>query len=210
MNADLESHRRFLNAYYGKVKHVYDATRKYYLFGRDRALDVLLTEAWATLVEVGPGTGRNLARMRRMRRSARYGGIEASDAMLEVARQRCPWASIIHGFAEEADFESVLGTRPQRILFSYCLSMVQDQARAVANARDSLAAGGRITIVDFGDMSTLPGFAPAMRRFLGSFHVAPPDLDLLREHGAQVTWGPGRYYLIATIPGNGPSGDDTR
>lgn len=202
-----ESHRRFLNAYYGKVRHVYDPTRKYFLFGRDRALTALLAEPWRHLVEVGPGTGRNLAALAMRRPEARYGAVEASDAMLEVARRRCGFATMRQGFAEDADHGAVLGCAPDRVLFSYSLSMIQDQDKAIANARACLAPGGQVVIVDFGDMCGMPVAAPALKRFLRSFHVTAPSIELLERHGAQLAWGPGRYYVIARLgPNRAPRG----
>lgn len=193
------AHRAFLNHYYGRVKHLYDASRKYYLFGRDRALRRLLSEPWQAFVEVGPGTGRNLAKLHAARPTARYGGVDASDEMLAYARGHCPWARLEYGFAEEADFTRLLGEAPERILFSYCLSMVQDADAALRNARRQLAPDGVVVVVDFGDMGGMPLFTGAMRRFLRAFHVATPDLALLRKHGAELSWGPGRYYLTARM-----------
>ena len=146
-----ESHRRFLNAYYGPSRHIYDLTRKYYLFGRDRALDGLKAETWSTLVEIGPGTGRNLRVLRRDRPGARLGGVEPCDEMLGHARERCPWAALQHGFAESADLTAVHGTRPDRVLFSYCLSMVSEPAAATEEHGSLLggAVGSLIGIVGF-------------------------------------------------------------
>lgn len=107
-----DEHRRFLDRYYGWSRHVYDATRRYYLLGRDRALELLRSEPWDRLVEVGPGTGRNLRHLHRARPTARLGGVEASEQMLLHARQRCPWAKLEHGFAERADLAGVLGRGP--------------------------------------------------------------------------------------------------
>ncbi len=199
------AHRAFLNAYYRNVRYVYDATRKYYLFGRDRVLHELLDEPWSTLVEVGPGTGRNLRLLCARRPRARFGGIEASDAMLDLARERCSGMRIDLGFAEDADYTALLGARPERILFSYCLSMVQDAERALQNAMRQLAPGGKVVVVDFGDMRGLPIFAGFMRRFLGAFHVEPLEPELLERHGAQLRWGPGRYYLTAVMGGGSPA-----
>ena len=199
---DRAAHRSFLNRYYGLSRHFYDATRKYYLFGRDVVLDQLVAERWTTLVEIGPGTGRNLRLLHEKRPDARLGGVEASDAMLTHARERCAWASLVHGFAEDADLTAVLGVRPDRILFSYVLSMVGDPGKALDAARAALAPGGEVVVVDFGDMSALPG---AVRRpfrgWLGTFHVEPPAVELLRARGATLSWGPGRYYVVARLRG---------
>ncbi|WP_433379455.1 class I SAM-dependent methyltransferase [Actinoplanes sp. CA-142083] len=189
------AHRAFLDRYYRLTHHVYDVSRKYFLFGRDGVLERLLASDWTTLVELGPGTGRNLARLHRRRPGATLGGLEASEVMRAHARRRCPWARIEPGFAEDGDIGAVLGTPPQRILMSYCLSMFMDKERAIANARRHLAPGGELWVVDFSDLSGLPTLPrQAMRKFLSAFHVdAVPD-DLLGSH---VEHGPLRYFVVA-------------
>jgi len=68
--APLTEHQQFLNRYYGASRHIYDLTRKYYLLGRDPTLQSLLKEDWRTLVEIGPGTGRNLVKLHQKRPQA--------------------------------------------------------------------------------------------------------------------------------------------
>ena len=202
MSPPREAHRRFLNRYYGQVRHVYDLTRRYYLLGRDQALTELLRRPWQRLVEVGPGTGRNLRLLHRARPGAQLGGLEASDVMLAHASARCPFARLRHGFAEDehAPYD-LLGAPPERVLFSYCLSMVQDRARALDRARRALAPGGEVVVVDFGDCGGLPApLGAALRAFLRRFHVEPLDLAPLRARGAEVRHGPLRYYFIARLP----------
>lgn len=185
-------HRAFLNRSYGVTRHVYDVTRKYYLFGRDDTLGRLCAEPWGSLVEVGPGTGRNLRLLRARRPDARLGGVDASDEMLAHARARCPWAALSHGFAEDADLR-IDGRPPDRVLFSYVLSMVQEPARALANARAQLAPGGSVWAVDFGDLAGLPGpAAEGLRAWLAAFGVHPR-----RWPPPDRRWrGPAGYYDI--------------
>jgi S-adenosylmethionine-diacylgycerolhomoserine-N-methlytransferase len=198
--ASRTSHREFLNQYYGYYRRVYDLTRRYYLFGRDVALRELTQESWASLVDIGVGTGRNLRKLHAARPSASYGGVDASDEMLAHTRERYPWAKLSHGFAEDADLTTLLGRAPERVLFSYTLSMVGDPRAAVENARRQLAPGGRIKIVDFADFSRLPGFFQRkMRDFLAEYHVRPVDASVYRELGAAVRFGPLGYYLIADL-----------
>jgi S-adenosylmethionine-diacylgycerolhomoserine-N-methlytransferase len=193
-------HRAFLNRYYGASRLFYDATRKYYLLGRDGALrDLAADRRWSTLVEVGPGTGRNLLRLHRARPAARLGGLEASDAMIDHARRKCPWALLVQGFAEDAPLADVLGERPDRILFSYCLSMVGDRAAALANARAALKGGGEVVVIDFSDLRGLPRrAATAFRAYLGAFRVTPLDESDLRG-ASEIQHGPGRYFVRATF-----------
>jgi S-adenosylmethionine-diacylgycerolhomoserine-N-methlytransferase len=194
-------HRAFLNRYYRWVRHIYDASRKFYLFGRDETIRSLLSEHWERLVEIGPGTGRNLRKLHATRPSARYGGVEASDAMFEHARARLPWATFVRGFAEDADYTTLLDARPDVVLFSYCLSMVQDAQAALTNARRSVAPTGKVVVVDFGDLAGLrPSLRGILRRWLDLFLVTPLDPAVLAPHQPTITHGPGRYYVIATLP----------
>lgn len=200
MTHSRENHRAFLNSYYGKMKHFYDLSRKFFLFGRSRVLKDLTASSWNSLIEIGPGTGRNLSLLHESRPQAAFGGLEASDEMLSHAKMKCPWAKIEQGFAETADLESILGSGPDRILFSYCLSMVQSQEEAIVNARKSLAPNGELIIVDFGDFQGLPDLLHAtLSKWLALHHVYPLSEALLREQEAEISWGPGRYYVIARV-----------
>lgn len=198
MSQQRQQHRDFLNRYYGISRRFYDLTRKYYLFGRDRLLDELLAEDWQRLVEIGPGTGRNLRYLHKRRPNARYGGVEASDEMLQHAAAKAPWARLVHGFAEDTDYTTLLGARPDRVMFSYCLSMVQDRAAAIESARRSLAPGGQVVVVDFADLAGLPApMAAALRGWLQTFHVTPLVTDELIAQGASLDFGPGHYFVVA-------------
>ncbi len=204
MTAAREEQRAFLNRYYGVSRYFYDATRKYYLFGRDDALrEIAAQRSWSRLLEIGPGTGRNLARMHGLRPDAELGGVEASDAMLDHARKRCPWAQLERGFAEDAPLGSILSGPPDRILFSYCLSMVEERQKALEHTRSALAPGGEVIVVDFADFGELPeGFSRRFRAYLGAFHVRPLDEATLAD-ATSLRFGPRRYYVVARF---GPLG----
>jgi S-adenosylmethionine-diacylgycerolhomoserine-N-methlytransferase len=201
MDAEAElEHRRFLNAFYGIGRHFYDASRRFVLVGRDATLRDLAKESWTNLVEVGPGTGRNLIALHRSRSDAKLFGVEASDAMLEYARAKCPFATIEQGFAERHDFEGLVGARPDRVLFSYSLSMVQRPDLALDNARRALAPGGEIVIVDFGECQGMPEMVRrGLSMWLSSFHVKPVGRGALEALGARVRTKLGGYVLCARI-----------
>jgi S-adenosylmethionine-diacylgycerolhomoserine-N-methlytransferase len=79
--------------------------------------------------------------------------------------------------------------------------MIQDRRAALQSARRALAPGGEVWVVDFADGAGLwRPFAGLLRGFLRSFHVDPIRADLLAEQGAEVRFGPGRYYLVARLP----------
>lgn len=192
-----DEHRAFLNKYYGLSRGIYDLTRRYFLLGREAALAHLEGQSWNTLVEIGPGTGRNLRKLHHQRPAAKLGGVEASDAMLAHARRKAPFASFIQGFAEDADIASVLGRRPDRILFAYCLSMVQEPLKALEHCRRQLAPGGEVVVVDFGDLSGWPEpLMLGMRAFLDAFHVQALPKEELEQRASRIQHGRGRYWSM--------------
>lgn len=200
MTVTLSEHRQFLNRYYGPSRYIYDLTRKYYLLGRDPTLRALLREDWSALLEVGPGTGRNLVKLHKERPNANYFGLEASDAMLDFATKNCPFARLFHGFAERDDIPALLGQRPDRILFSYCLSMVTEPERALANARRALAPGGQVVVVDFGQSEAWPTWARSgLGKWLEAFHVRPLSTTTCQAWGASCQSTLGGYVLHARL-----------
>jgi S-adenosylmethionine-diacylgycerolhomoserine-N-methlytransferase len=200
MSAELEAHRAFLNKYYRHVRHVYDLTRKFFLFGRDRALAELLASPWTELVEIGSGTGRNLRWLARRRPAAKLTGIDAADEMLQHARRVAPTLRFALGYAESCDIVALHGQRPQRILFAYSLSMMPQPSAALANAAAALAPDGEIWVVDFADAAQW--WSPARRllqRFLTPFRVYPPAASLYAPYQATVSYGLGRYYQLVRL-----------
>lgn len=192
-----DEHRAFLNKYYGISRGIYDLTRRYFLLGREAAISHLRDQPWETLVEIGPGTGRNLKKLKAIRPGASFGGIEASDAMLEHARKKIPFARLVHGFAEDADIEAIFGRRPDRILFAYCLSMVQEPLLALEHCRRSLAPNGEVLVVDFGNLAGWP--APLRRgllKFIDVFHVRPLPEPELEAQAIETRHGGGRYWSL--------------
>ena len=121
--------------------------------------------------------------------------------MLEHARERCPWARLTSGFAESADLTAVHGAKPDRILFSYCLSMVSEPQVALARARRMVAPAGSVVVVDFADMAEMPAVGRmALRGWVGAFHVTPLAAALLEVEDASVSYGAMRYYVVARFP----------
>jgi S-adenosylmethionine-diacylgycerolhomoserine-N-methlytransferase len=197
---DLESHRAFLQRSYRFTRPIYDATRRYWLLGRDPALAQLVGEPWTSLVEVGPGTGRNLAILQRARPDARLGGLEPCDAMLDHARARLPGVQFVRGFAETTHLRAAFGGPLDRVLFSYCLSMAADPGAALDRAREGLSERGEVVVVDFGDARGLPGpVRTALSRFLDVFHVTPLDPALVRDRGGVLRDGPRRFYVAGRL-----------
>lgn len=175
------SHAGLMDRVYRYQRHIYDLTRKYYLLGRDRLIAGLDCSKGETVLELGSGTGRNLAAIARKWPGARLHGLDISREMLETARKnlvRSPGNNPIRlaqGDATSFDPNALFGVAGfDRVVFSYTLSMVPDWEKAIDTALAALNPGGQLHIVDFGDQSRLPRwFAAMLNRWLALFHVTP-------------------------------------
>ncbi len=173
-----------MDANYRWQRHVYDLTRRYYLFGRDRLLRDLAVglRPGATVVEIGCGTARNLIVLARRRPGTRCYGLDASAAMLETAAWHVARAGLgdriilRQGLAEDLDARAAfdLAKPPDAVFFSYALSMTPRWEDAVLAAWRGLAADGRLHVVDFWDAAGLPGWCRAgLHAWLARFHTVP-------------------------------------
>ncbi len=177
-------HAQLMDGIYRRQRHVYDATRKYYLLGRDRLVAGLDVPPGGAVLELGCGTGRNLLFAARRFLQARLYGLDISEAMLETARQnlrselREERVVLAAGDATSFDAEQLFGrAKFDRVYFSYALSMIPDWEKALSMAVDCIAIGGSLHIVDFGAQEKLPRwFRAALRAWLRRFHVEPRAL----------------------------------
>ncbi|WP_425298962.1 class I SAM-dependent methyltransferase [Rhizobium sullae] len=167
-----------MDGMYRYQRHIYDLTRKYYLLGRDRTIRNLDVPQGGTLLEVGCGTGRNLALAHRLFPGAKLYGLDISQEMLISARKTFATKAAVADFrvADATAFtprEFGVGGF-DRILISYALSMIPDWERAVDAAIAALNPGGQLHIVDFGQQEGLPAWFRAMlKSWLAKFHVTP-------------------------------------
>ena len=171
------AHAARMDAIYAGQRHIYDATRKYYLLGRDRLISDLAPPPGGTVVEVGCGTGRNLILAARRWPQARCFGFDISDAMLATARAKVAGRAIRldRGDATTWEPRALFGIDAADVVFmSYTLSMIPDWRAAIGVACDALAPGGALHIVDFGQQERLPAvFARALFAWLARFDVTP-------------------------------------
>lgn len=165
-----------MDATYRVQRHFYDATRKFYLFGRDRLIRSLGLAHGGTVLEIACGTGRNLDRIARAWPGVELYGLDISAEMLKTADRRLgPAARLALGDATGFDAAALFG-RPQfdRVVLSFAASMIPDWQAALRQAAGLVAPGGSLHLVDFGDLEGLP--APArwlLRAWLTRFHVTP-------------------------------------
>jgi len=168
---------------YRRQRHVYDATRKFYLLGRDRLIAGLTPGQGSNVLELGCGTGRNLIAVARRYPGVRCFGVDVSNEMLAQARRSIIAAGlgeriiVAQGDAARCNPAALFGARPfERIFISYTLSMIPQWRAVIDHAIALLPPVGELHIVDFGAQERLPRlFRTALRRWLALFHVDPRD-----------------------------------
>jgi S-adenosylmethionine-diacylgycerolhomoserine-N-methlytransferase len=178
----VEATRR-MNRMYRRQRHIYDATRRYYLLGRDQLIANLRPEAGATVMEIGCGTGRNLVLAAGLHPEARFFGIDVSTEMLTSAISNISRHGlegrirVAHGDATAFDPQPLFGIqRFDHVLVCYSLSMIPNWRWVLERAASRLKPGGRLHIVDFGSQEQMPALARALlRRWLSLFDVTPRD-----------------------------------
>ena len=197
---------------YRLQRYFYDATRKYYLVGRDKLLNEMDIQPGQHILEAGCGTARNLIILANHHCDAHFFGLDASAAMLETAQAKMEAAgakniTLKTALADDFSFDSTFGlTEPfDKIFFSYSISMIPQWRETIANALANLKPGGTLYFVDFYDQKDLPAsFSKLLKWWLKKFHVQFWD-DLLPYLAAcdqsEFTLKPlfRRYSFIASL-----------
>ncbi len=219
-----------MNNMYRYTRYVYDASRKYYLLGRDRMINELRARPDEIVIEVGCGTARNLIQMARLYPQAKFYGLDASEEMLKTAQESIDRAGltdqikIAHGFAQNFDPAAMFGIEPgsiHKIVFSYALSMIPPWQESLDHAltliKPALPAtpagpaqvSGSVHIVDFGSQEGLPKWFRAFLFWwldLFGVHFRPELPVYVRTLSSKnfkpvITTGLKGYYWLAEIRG---------
>ncbi len=172
-----------MNRMYRRQRHIYDGTRRYYLLGRDRLIAGLQPAPGANVLEIGCGTGRNLVHTARLYPDVRLFGIDVSTEMLTSAlnaisrRGLTDRIRVAHGDGTAFDPQALFGIAAfDHVMISYSLSMIPDWRRVIERATSRLKPGGRLHIVDFGNLERWPALPRALLyRWLAMFDVTPRD-----------------------------------
>jgi S-adenosylmethionine-diacylgycerolhomoserine-N-methlytransferase len=203
-----------MDAIYRVQRHIYDASRKYYLLGRDGLLDGLDPPPGGSILEVGCGTGRNLILAAQRHPEAKLFGFDVSNAMLETAAASIErWGlaqriTLAQADASKFNAKDVFGIESfDRVFISYALSMIPPWREALSCAFAAVKPGGSLHIVDFGEQSKLPSaFRAGLRAWLKKFSVFPRaelEWELTRlsvETGAELTFArPFRDYACSAV-----------
>lgn len=186
MTGFASGHGQAMDRMYRHQRHFYDASRRFYLLGRDTLIHRLDPPPGGHVLEIGCGTGRNLVAAARRYPLTRFHGCDISGEMLKTAAaaiKRSGFSGRValgQGDATSFDPRFAFGrSRFDRIYFSYTLSMIPVWRQAIAHALELLAPEGQLHIVDFGQCERLPKVArAALFTWLGWFDVTPcADLD---------------------------------
>ncbi|NRP70458.1 Trans-aconitate 2-methyltransferase [Ensifer psoraleae] len=183
------NHARLMDQMYRYQRYIYDFTRKYYLFGRDTLIRELNPPPGASVLEVGCGTGRNLAMIGELYPDARLFGLDISAEMLATARtklRRQGRSDVTLRVADATNFTPAAFDLPgfDRIVISYALSMIPEWERSLDAAIAALNPGGSLHIADFGQQEGWPGgFRRLLQAWLRRFHVTPREalFDVLHD-----------------------------
>ena len=203
----MQGHAAMMDRVYRRQRHFYDLTRKYYLFGRDTMLEAMAIPEGGRVLEVGCGTGRNLAAAARRTPHALFYGFDISSQMLESAAGNIQRSNaqgrifLAQGDAE--NFDACAQFRVggfDRVFLSYTISMIPGWQQAIRHALTQLKPDGSLHLVDFGTMDGWPSFArAAMRHWLARFHVKPREN--LDQYLAQLAHETGLILRTARLGG---------
>ena len=193
-----QTHAERMDSVYRGQKHIYDATRKFFLLGRDRLIRDLQPGDRGTVLELGCGTGRNLLHVTKRYPTARLYGVDISREMLGVAQRslhRSGCDALARADASCFDPVELFGRATfDRVFVSYALSMIPPWKETIAHGLQLLAPGGSLHIVDFGQQEHLPDLAKTgLFAWLRRFHVTPRETlfdvvhEKARSHSAIAT-----------------------
>ncbi|MDX2306946.1 MAG: class I SAM-dependent methyltransferase [Hyphomicrobium sp.] len=200
--SDSLTHAEQMDRQYRFQRYVYDITRRYYLLGRLHLVRELKPPVGGSLIEIGCGTGWNMARVLDAYPGVSVAGVDISNAMLETARTslgrkgHLSRVKLAQGDATNFDPEALFGRRTfDRVYISYAVSMIPVWREAVRHAATMVAPGGTLSVVDFGQCESLPQvFKAGLFRWLAHYHVTPrPDLEAVlkavaAENGYALTF----------------------
>lgn len=142
-------HVQRLEAFYAPQAEHYDAFRARLLQGRRELLAHLAPAPGEHVVELGAGTGANLAHLgEQVADLRRVDLVDLCPSLLAVARTR--WAGRENVKVIEADAcRYDPGRAVDCVFFSYSLTMIPNWRAALDNAVAMLRPGGRLGLVDF-------------------------------------------------------------
>ncbi len=183
---------------YRRHARFYDATRRFVLPARRRAIARLGIVPGDAVLDFACGTGLNVPPLRAAG-AGEITGVDLSEAMLARARRKHPDVRFVRDDLAAVD----LGRTAPRVLCTWGLAFVPDLPRALQNLHRHTAPGGTLVTLDF---HRLEGAArplrPLLDAWLRGFGAHPPVavprlLEPLFEDVSTETIGSG--YALLTV-----------
>lgn len=212
-----DDHAANLAGFYGDQADQYDAFRERLLPGRAELYADLPVGDGCRLVELGAGTGHNLAWLGpRVDWLARADLVDLCPPLLAKAEAR--WADHPQVHCHIADACTWRPEQPADIVvLAYSLTMIPDWEKAIANALAMLRPGGCLAVVDF---TLRPEQSPLLRRFWQTWFghdgvrpsldhlpalTAPLERHVLQTGRARLPYLPGLRMPYFRLVGYTPS-----
>ena len=174
------SHVERLEGFYAPQAERYNAFRARLLLGREELIAALEIPPGARVVELGCGTGSNLALLDRTNHVESMASVQLVDlcpSLLALARQRSHAYSNVE--VSEADASTWQPAEPvDRVYLSYALTMMPNWHAVLINAWAMLAPGGRLGVVDF----HLPGKTDRLGNRFWKRWFAHDGVHLTNQH----------------------------
>jgi S-adenosylmethionine-diacylgycerolhomoserine-N-methlytransferase len=176
--------------YYRFQADIYDMSRPFFLFDRDKTLKELDLNKGQTALDVGCGTGWNLKYLvEKVGSEGKVYGVDCSDSMLRKAREKVikngwPNVSLIKEYAENY----VIEEKADLILFSYSLTMIPDWKSALDNAIKNLKKNGRVVMLDFYVWNRFASMFNVWKNWLKVNHVNISDshVEYIKEKATKT------------------------
>lgn len=147
-----EERARTANAWFARLAPEWDRLRS--LHAPEAAVEdairaIIGPAPIRALLDLGAGTGRMLQLL--APQAARLVGVDASPAMLQVARANLESAGVAHAELRQGDITALDVERGafDLVIVHQVLHFLDDPGRALREAASALAPGGRLLIVDF-------------------------------------------------------------
>lgn len=181
----------------------------------ERQRDKILPSARGRVLEIGVGSGLNLAHYDPSQ-VEEIVAVDPSPALLRIAerraRERGLPVRIVEGRAEDV---AELGGGFDTVVLTYTLCSIPDPARALAEVRRALAPGGKLVLSEHGQAPDRAPLAwqrrldPVWSRLAGGCHLDRPVRALLEEAGFDVSgleamylpgWRWLNYHFFGVLP----------
>ncbi len=134
-----------LENFYSKQIKFYNPTRNLFLSNRKFATELLEIKNDDKILDLACGTGLNFSYLLEKTDSKNITGIDYSKSMLKKAKKDYPMIRLI-----KADVSSYkFGSKVDKILVTYSISMINDWQRTIVNIRKALNKNGTCVILDF-------------------------------------------------------------